>query len=147
MIFGADQFDLAEIKKALRVAFPRVPSSHLSEAIAMGLGYGTSRAMHADFRKASEAVNRPIREAAFSERLFELAHIQVTGEPLTAALVRAIPAGLSGENQDERLIVAVARELFQERENLECIDGAHQDQGNCIWNPNDRTPYSPWLRP
>jgi hypothetical protein len=51
MIFTAEQSDLIEIKKALRVTLPRVASSRLSEAIAMGLGYRTSRATHADLNR------------------------------------------------------------------------------------------------
>ena len=117
MIFRAEQCDLGEIKRVLRTTFPRVKSSHLSEAIAKGLDYRTSRSMQADF-KASEPVDRTIREVAFAERLSELSGVKATGEPLTAALVQVIPAGLHGENGDERQIITVANLLFDERIHL-----------------------------
>jgi hypothetical protein len=97
----------------------------------MGLGYRTSRAMHADLDATSESVNRSICEAAFATRLLELSGVKAIGQPLTAALVRAIPAGLDGETPDERVTVAVANALFEERLHLQCIDGARQD-GNSV---------------
>lgn len=116
MKFLLEKFDLPEIKKALVPLVPQATgSAHRSEAIARGFGYSTSRHMHDDFDSTLDLILRPIREDSFIKRLDELSGVKVAGEPLKAALMRSLPAGLVGDDPGEKLIVAVANALGEER--------------------------------
>lgn len=81
MAHPSSQEPLRKLKIALRDQHPQVSSSHLSEALAAGLGYKTNAALHA--ATLSEPLEVDWR--VFSDRLRELGHSVEASAPLLGA--------------------------------------------------------------
>jgi hypothetical protein len=72
--FSVSVTSLRPLKNALRDAFPTAKSSHLSEALAAGLGYNTYAAQLASHKTALATTLLTMRPAAFYARLQQLGY-------------------------------------------------------------------------
>jgi hypothetical protein len=94
--FSVSLASLRPLKNALRDAFPVLKSSHVSEALAAGLGFRTYAAQTAAQQGASPNTLLTMRPSAFFARLQQLGYTVDSTVNIAALHVNNLGAGLPG---------------------------------------------------
>lgn len=124
MLLKSTLLGMIPLKAELLAGYQNAGSECMTEAIARGLGCAANADL-CELDRSSGLVHRPISEPAFHTRLYELSGVEAAPNALTAAAIRTVSDCLWGQNLEEGLIIAIARNIKAAREAMET---AYQDR-------------------